>query len=88
MCSGRRGAALPPSGTGPFPAPLLQCKKKRHHRVTRLSRVEVVVNRLSIRALTWLTVLAALFSALLLASEDTALPELARTGSQVLQPAR
>lgn len=54
----------------------------------RASRVEVVVNRLSIRALTWLTVLAALFSALLLASEDTALPELARTGAQVLQPAR
>lgn len=86
-----QGAAerrLPPSSAGPFAAPLLQCKKKRHHRATRASRVEVVVNRLSIRALTWLTVLAALFSALLLASEDTALPELARTGAQVLQPAR
>lgn len=33
----------------------------------------------------WLTVVAALVSALLLASEDTALPEMARTGGQVLQ---
>jgi hypothetical protein len=45
----------------------------------------VVVNRLAIRALTWLTVVAALVSALLLASEDTALPEMARTGGQALQ---
>ncbi len=37
------------------------------------------MNRLPIRALTWATVLAALLSALLLAAEDTSLPELART---------
>lgn len=43
------------------------------------------MNRLSIRALTWVTVVAALASALLLASEDTALPEMARTGAQALQ---
>lgn len=84
----RGDAALPPSRKGPFPAPLLRCKKNRHHPVMRMLRVEVVVNRLSVRALTWLTMLAALVSALLLASEDTALPELARTGWQALQPAR
>lgn len=39
-----------------------------------------MVNRLSIRALTWGTALAALLSAWLLALEDTALPELARSG--------
>lgn len=48
--------------------------------------MEVVVNRLSVRALMWLTVVAALASALLLASEDTALPELARNSAQALQP--
>ncbi len=47
--------------------------------------MEFVVNRLSIRALTWWTVVAALASALLLASEDTDLPEMARTGGQALQ---
>lgn len=43
------------------------------------------MNRLSIRALTWGTVIAALLSAWLLASEDIALSELARSGAQVLQ---
>jgi hypothetical protein len=43
------------------------------------------VNRLSIRALTWGTAVAALLSALLLASEDTSLPELARSGVNALQ---
>lgn len=38
------------------------------------------MNRLSIRALTWGTALAAMLSAWLLALEDTALPELARNG--------
>lgn len=47
--------------------------------------MEIVVN-LSIRALTWLTVVAALLSALLLASEDTALPEMARNSSLTIQP--
>lgn len=45
---------------------------------------EDIVTRLSIRALTWGTAVAALLSALLLASEDTALPEMARSGVQVL----
>ncbi|HEY0818950.1 MAG TPA: hypothetical protein VGD46_09245 [Rhizobacter sp.] len=47
--------------------------------------MEVVVRRQSIRALTWLTVLAAVASAVLLAVEDTALPELARHSVQALQ---
>lgn len=51
----------------------------------RIHRMEVVVNRLSIRALTWVTVVAALASALLLASEDTVLPELARNSVKALQ---
>jgi hypothetical protein len=51
----------------------------------RTHRMEVVVNRLSIRALTWVTVVAALASALLLASEDTTLPELARNSARALQ---
>jgi hypothetical protein len=42
------------------------------------------VNRLSIRALTWGTLAAALLSAWLLALEDTALPELARSGVQAM----
>lgn len=48
--------------------------------------MEVVVSRLPIRTLTWITLVAALASALLLASEDTALPELARNSAQALQP--
>lgn len=48
--------------------------------------MEAVVNRLSIRVLTWMTVVAALASALLLASEDTALPELARNSVHAIQP--
>jgi hypothetical protein len=47
--------------------------------------MEDLVNRLPIRVLTWATVVAALLSALLLASEDTALPELARGGVSSLQ---
>lgn len=46
--------------------------------------MEDTVNRLSIRALTWGTVVAALLSAWLLALEDTALPELARSGVQAM----
>jgi hypothetical protein len=47
--------------------------------------MEVIVSRLSIRALTWLTMVAAVASAVLLAAEDTALPELARHGAQAFQ---
>lgn len=42
------------------------------------------MNRLSMRALTWGTLLAALLSAVLLAGEDAALPDLApRSGVAV-----
>lgn len=41
---------------------------------------ELAVNRVSIRFLTWGTVLAALLSALLLAGEDAALPDAAPFG--------
>jgi len=44
------------------------------------------VTRLTIRALTWGTAVAALLSALLLAAEDTSLPELARNSAQALLP--
>jgi hypothetical protein len=47
---------------------------------------EDIVNRLSIRALTWGTALAASLSAWLLALEDTALPEMARSGVQAMLP--
>jgi hypothetical protein len=47
---------------------------------------EDIVNRLSIRALTWGTALGALLSAWLLALEDTALPEMARSGVQAMLP--
>lgn len=47
---------------------------------------EDIVNRLSIRALTWGTAVAALLSALLLASEDTTLPEMARSSVQAILP--
>jgi hypothetical protein len=50
-----------------------------------MNRMEVVVNRLSVRALMWVTMVAALASALLLASEDTVLPELARNSAKALQ---
>lgn len=43
-------------------------------------KLELAVNRLSIRFLTWGTVLAALLSALLLAGEDAALPDAAPFG--------
>ena len=45
---------------------------------------EDIVNRLSLRSLTWGTALMALLSAWLLALEDTALPELARSGVQAI----
>ncbi|MBX3621716.1 MAG: hypothetical protein KF891_17230 [Rhizobacter sp.] len=48
--------------------------------------MEKIVTRLSIRALTWGTAVAALLSALLLASEDTALPDMARNGAKVILP--
>lgn len=47
-------------------------------------RVEAFVNRLSMRALTWGTLLAALLSAVLLAGEDAALPDLAPRGGVVV----
>lgn len=46
------------------------------------------MNRLSMRALTWGTVLAALLSAFLLAGEDAALPDAAHLGGAVVGPAR
>jgi len=50
---------------------------------------EIAVNRLSMRALTWGTVLAALLSAFLLAGEDAGLPDAAQLGGAVVvNPAR
>jgi hypothetical protein len=50
---------------------------------------EHAVNRLSMRALTWGTVLAALLSAFLLAGEDAGLPDAAQlSGGTAVVPAR
>ena len=50
---------------------------------------ELAVNRVSMRALTWGTVLAALVSAFLLAGEDAGLPDAAQLGGAVsVSPAR
>lgn len=50
---------------------------------------ELAVNRLSMRTLTWGTLLAALLSALLLAGEDAGLPDATHLGGgAVVSPAR
>ena len=50
---------------------------------------ELAVNRLSMRTLTWGTLLAALLSAWLLAGEDAGLPDAAHLGGgEVVGPAR
>ena len=49
---------------------------------------ELAVNRVSMRALTWGTMLAALLSAFLLAGEEAGLPDAAQLSGVVVGPAR
>ena len=66
----------------------VQCDHYLGSEVVWSSLKELAVNRVSMRALTWGTVLAALLSAFLLAGEDAGLPDAAQLSGVVVGPAR
>lgn len=66
----------------------VQCDHYLGSDMVRMLWKELSVNRVSMRALTWGTVLAALLSAFLLAGEDAGLPDAAKLSGVVVGPAR